>query len=136
MSAAPLSLRWRRRDVPLPAAAVVAADAVVPGLRADTLLRVTAGAHLRACAGREQGWLIVLGDRADLPWADGAVYLGWDGGVLVPTLSQPWPCADLLREPLRHLTDEPAGLIALLPGLVLTGPLPQEPLDPRWLAPA
>ncbi|MGC4812199.1 hypothetical protein ACLQ29_16885 [Micromonospora sp. DT228] len=136
MSAAQVSLRWRGRDVALPAAAVVAADAVVPELRADTLLRVTAGARLRACAGREQSWLIVLGDLADLPWADGAVYLGWDGGVLVPTLAEPWPCADLLREPLRHLTQQPAGLLALLPGLVLAGPLPQEPLDPGWLAPA
>ncbi|MEU8210955.1 hypothetical protein AB0B85_17375 [Micromonospora sp. NPDC049044] len=136
MSAPRMSLRWRQRDVPLPAAAVVAADAVVPELRADTLLRVATGARLRACAGRLQRWLIVLGDRADLPWADGAVYLGWDGGVLVPTLAQPWPCADLLREPLRHLTDERAGLIALLPGLVLAGPLPREPVDARWLAPA
>ncbi|MEU7587333.1 hypothetical protein AB0A95_13635 [Micromonospora sp. NPDC049230] len=134
MSVPPLPLRWRRRDAPLPAAAVAASAAVVAELRADTLLRVTAGAQLRACAGREQSWLIVLGDPADLPWADGAVYLGWDGGVLVPTLAEPWPCADLLREPLRHHTDQPAGLIALLPGLVLAGPLPREPLDPARLA--
>ncbi|MEU8424769.1 hypothetical protein AB0C15_28250 [Micromonospora sp. NPDC048835] len=136
MSAPHLSLQWRGRDTPLPAAAVAASGAVVAELRADALMRVTAGAHLRACAGREQGWLIVLGDRAELPWADGAIYLGWDDGVLVPTLAQPWPCADLLREPLRHLTNQQTGLIALLPGLVLAGPLPREPLDPARLAPS
>ncbi|MFI6262462.1 hypothetical protein [Micromonospora sp. NPDC051006] len=136
MNAPSLSLRWRRRDDPLPAAAVAASGAVVVELRTDTLMRVTAGARLRACIGREQSWLIVLGDPADLPWADGAVYLGWDGGVLVPTLAQPWPCADLLREPLCRLTDQQAGLIALLPGLVLAGPLPQEPVDPVRLAPS
>ncbi|MET8280602.1 hypothetical protein [Micromonospora sp. NPDC005174] len=135
MSAQALSLRWRRRDVPLPAAAVAASGAVVDGLRADTLLRVTAGARLRACAGRDQSWLVVLGDRTDLPWADGAVYLGWDDGVLVPTLAEPWPCVDLLREPLRRRTAQPSGLIALLPGLVLAGPLPREPLDPARLTP-
>ncbi|MEH1166936.1 hypothetical protein V6V47_16275 [Micromonospora sp. CPCC 205539] len=129
-----MSLRWRRRDAPLPAAAVAASGAVVAELREDTLLRVTTGARLLACAGRERSWLIVLGDQADLPWADGAVYLGWDGGVLVPTLEQPWPCADLLRDPLRRLTDQQAGLIALLPGLVLAGPMPREPLDPDRLA--
>ncbi|MFC4018436.1 hypothetical protein ACFOW4_10850 [Micromonospora sp. GCM10011542] len=136
MSAPPLSLRWRRRDEPLPAVAVAASGAVVTQLGADALMRVTAGAHLRACVGREQSWLVVLGDEADLPWADGAVYLGWDGGLLVPTLAQPWPCADLLREPLRRLTKQQTGLIALLPELVLAGPLPREPLDPARLAPS
>ncbi|GIG74921.1 hypothetical protein Pfl04_33250 [Planosporangium flavigriseum] len=130
-----MTLRWHRRDAPLPAAAVVASGAVMAELRADTLIRVAAGAQLRVCASQEQGWLIVLGDRAELPWADGAVYLGWDGGVLVPTLTEPWPCADLLREPLRRLVGQQVGLVALLPGLVLAGPLPREPVDPARLDP-
>lgn len=133
MSPSSLSLRWRRRDAPLAAAAVVASGAVVAELRVATLTRVAAGARLRACASWEQGWLIVLGDRADLPWADGATYLGWDGGVLAPTLVEPWPCADLLREPLRRLSGQQVGLVALLPGLVLAGPLPREPVDPARL---
>ncbi|MEV4825162.1 hypothetical protein [Micromonospora sp. NPDC049274] len=133
MSTPPLPLRWHRRATPLDAAAVAASGTVVAGLRTDTLLRVAAGARLRACAGRDQSWLVVLGDQVDLPWADGAVYLGWDGGVLVPTLAEPSPCADLLREPLRRHSDPQAGLIALLPGLVLAGPLPREPLDPARL---
>jgi hypothetical protein len=131
VSTSSLSLRWRRRDAPLAAAAVVASGAVVAELRVATLTRVAAGARLRACASWE--WLIVLGDRADLPWADGATYLGWDGGVLAPTLVEPWPCADLLREPLRRLSGQQAGLVALLPGLVLAGPLPREPVDPTRL---
>jgi hypothetical protein len=91
---------------------------------------LSAGATLRACASESADWLIVLGD--DLPWSDGATYLGWDSGLLTPTLLQPWPCADLLREPLRWLTgDQP--LIAVLPDLVLAGALPREPADPAQL---
>ena len=130
---ASLSLQWHWRDAPLPAAAVVASGVVVAGLRADTLIRVAAGARLSACASLEQGWLIVLGEYAELPWADGATYLGWDSGVLVPTLAKPWPCADLLRDPLHRLAGQQAGLIALLPGQVLVGPFPREPVDPARL---
>jgi hypothetical protein len=127
-----LSVRWSRRSTPLPAAAVVASGAVAADLREDTLVRVASGARLRACVGNE-GWLIVLGDPDELPWADGATYLGWDSGVLVPTLAQPWPCTDLLREPLRRLTGRQP-LVALLPELVLAGPLPREPVDPARLS--
>jgi hypothetical protein len=127
-----LPVRWSRRAEPLPAAAVAASGPVAADLRADTVVRVAAGARLRACGGAGD-WLIVLGEEDELPWADGATYLGWDSGVLTPTLVRPRPTPDLLREALRQLTGAQP-LVALLPGVVLAGPLPREPVDPARLA--
>ena len=69
-----MSRRCRRR------ASWRRATALEP-LRAAARRRIDAGAELRAAAG--DGWLLILGD--DLPWADGCVYVGHDGPLLLPT---------------------------------------------------
>ncbi|MBN9618353.1 MAG: hypothetical protein J0H43_01245, partial [Actinobacteria bacterium] len=62
---------------------------------------------------------MVLGELSDLPWADGVTYLGWDGGLLLPTLLAPSFPSDLLR---RALHSEPDELIVVLPQTVLRAP--------------
>jgi len=114
---------WRRREPPLPVAAVVAGGAASESLRIATLKRL-AEQEFRAAGG--DGWLVVLGE--ELPWADGAVYLGWDSGVLVPTTSIPSPPVALLRAAL------PAGeLVVLLPDRVLVADAPVRAADPALL---
>jgi len=131
---------WSRREPPLRAAAVAATGDVLSSLQAATIACLTAGAghaadpagrstgapgqELRAVAG--DGWLVVLGD--DLPWADGAIYLGWDSGILVPTTSAPAPPAAILRAALPA-----ADLVVLLPDRVLVSPTPVRPADPALL---
>lgn len=124
-----LSVGWVPREPPLPAVAVAGAGDAARRLRAGAVDRAGSGADLRATA--NAGWIVVLGAEPDLPWADGAVYLGWDAGLLLPTTSQPWPPADLLREAVRHRAGSVAGLVVLLPGRLLVSPMPARPLEPR-----
>src|SRR3954449_8590542 len=70
-----------RGEPPLPPAGVVATGAARERLRAAARRRIECGAELRAAEG--DGWLLLLGD--DLPWADGCVYVGHDGPLLLPT---------------------------------------------------
>lgn len=127
MTAPLFTPRWTRREPPLPAAAVAVCGAAVSGMWTAVGERVADGARLRAAAGPR--WLVVLGEAGDLPWVDGARYLGWDAGLLVPTTLLPWPAADLLRAAL-HRAAPHSGLFALLPGQALAAPLPVRPLDP------
>jgi hypothetical protein len=128
MTAVPLPLRWAPREPPLDAAAVTGRAGVAERLRAATRDRGGAGSSLRAAATAE--WIVVLGEAAELPWADGAVYLGWDSGVLVPTTVAPWPPAGLVRDALRRLTPDHCDLLVLLPEWLLASPMPVRPLDP------
>jgi hypothetical protein len=120
-------LQWSRREPPLPSAAVAATGEALDSLRSATITRIEAGAELRATAG--DGWLVVLGAGTDLPWADGAIYLGWDSGLLVPTTLAPAPAAGLLRAALPR-----EGLVSLVPDRVLVSPLPVRVADPVLLA--
>jgi hypothetical protein len=113
-------LTWTRREPPLRAAAVAGGAE----LRAATVRRLRAGAELRVAFGPE--WTLVIG--AELPWADGVTYLGWDDGLLVPTTLAPSTPAGLLRHAL------PPDALAVVPGAVLTGPAPVRPADPERLA--
>jgi hypothetical protein len=124
-----LSVSWVPREPPLPAVAVAGTGDAARRLRAGAADRAGAGADLRATANAD--WIVVLGAEPDLPWADGAAYLGWDAGLLVPTTSRPWPPADLLREAVRHRTGSVAGLVVLLPDRLLVSPMPSRPLEPR-----
>jgi len=114
-----VTLTWSRREPPLSPAAVAGGAE----LRAATVRRLRAGAELRVAIGPE--WTLVAGD--DLPWADGATYLGWDDGLLVPTTLVPSTPAGLLRHSL------PADTLAVVPGAVLTGPAPLRTADPELL---
>jgi MoxR-vWA-beta-propeller ternary system protein len=124
-----MTLRWLRREPPLACAAVAGSGAVAERLRLAAADRVAAGARLRACADAE--CVVVLGDTGDLPWADGAVFLGWDSGVLVPTTLVPSVPADLLR---RAVCGTSADLVAVMPGCVLVSSVPVRAADARLLA--
>jgi hypothetical protein len=119
---------WRPREPPLPYAAVAASGPAAARLAAATADRIRAGAGLRATAGA--GWLVVLGDPAELPWVEPATWLGWDAGLLVPTTRTPVPPAAVLREGLAAGPDE---LVVLLPDAVLVSAVPVRPADPTRL---
>lgn len=118
------ALRWRRRDLPLACAAVAGVGPVAHRLRGATADRVGTGALIRACADAE--WIVLLGDRDDLPWADGAVYLGWESGILLPTTVAPSLPAELIR---RAVGGRPTDLVAVVPGCVLVSEMPVRPVD-------
>jgi len=90
--------------------------------------RIAGGAELRAAA--DTDCVVALGDPRDLPWVDGVTYLGWDSGLLVPTMLAPWPPAPLIRESLGIELE----LVVLLRDRVLVSPIPVRPADPAALA--
>ncbi len=128
----PADLLWSRRSSPLPPAAVVASPRVAPALAAAAARRIVAGARLRAAG--DGDWLVVLGEAADLPWADRVTYVGWDGGLLVPTTMTPTPPPDLLHPALRHRSPPGCDLIVAFPDRILISPIPVRPADPAVLA--
>lgn len=105
------------REPPLPAVGVVATGAARDGLAAAARRALDGGADLRAAGAAD--WLVVLGEYEALPWADGCVYLGRDGPVLVPTTLALWPSADLVAGALGG-----APLLVVLEDVVLRGELP------------
>ncbi|MFD9597401.1 hypothetical protein ACFWA9_32255 [Kitasatospora sp. NPDC059973] len=125
-----VALRWERREPPLPAAAVLALGDAVAALAGAARERLAGGARLGVVAG--DGALLVLGAEADLPWADGARYLGLDAGVLVPTTARPRPAAALWR---RAVGAEGDRLCVLLPGHALVADPPPPTTDPAALDP-
>jgi MoxR-vWA-beta-propeller ternary system protein len=119
-----IAWEWARRLPPLDPAAVAGRGPV----RAELARRIAAGpdpARLRVAASGE--WLVALGRAEDLPWADGAVYLAWDHGILLPTTQRPTVPTELLARSLRRR--HPAELIALLPEGILTSAMPAHPVD-------
>ena len=128
----PLQLGWKRREPPLPASAVVAAGAAVAALGVAAAARVDAGTELRGAVGGD--WLLILGAEADLPWAEGVVYVGWDGGILVPTNAQTVPGADIVAPAVLKRVPPGCDLAVLLRDGVLASPRPARCLDSRELA--
>jgi hypothetical protein len=119
-------LRWKRR--------VVGFGPAVPALRAATAERLRAGARLRVAASpADGGCLLVLGAAEELPWADGARYLGRDGRALVPTTAEPYPCAALWHTALTA-GGQPDRLVVLLPERALIASEPATVADPAALA--
>lgn len=128
MTVPPLRLRWSRQEPPLPPVAVAGCGECAGRLRAAVRDRVASGAQLRAAA--DVDCVVALGDAGDLPWVDGATYLGWDAGLLVPTTLVPWPPAQLIRE---SLAIGPGAVVVLLPDRVLVSPMPVRSADPAAL---
>ncbi|HET9657406.1 MAG TPA: hypothetical protein VFP72_18785 [Kineosporiaceae bacterium] len=120
-------LSWTRRDAPLDPVAVTCRPDHADELLSATLRRVLAGHELRVATG--PGGSVVLGAGDALPWFAGAVYLGWDRGVLVPTSRAPSLPVDLLLASLRDRLPEGHGLVAVLPWAVLAAPMPVAVVD-------
>ena len=76
---------WRTREPPLPVVGVLAHDRA-----AARLARRLAGEEaLRDLdAYLDSRTIVVLGQSDDLPWVDGAIWLGEDGAGLYPTTAQ------------------------------------------------
>ncbi|MFE7558265.1 hypothetical protein [Kitasatospora sp. NPDC057500] len=125
-----VALTWERREPPLTAAAVLAVGDAVPALAAATRARLTDGARLGVLA--DDTVLLVLGAEADLPWSDGARYLGRDGDLLVPTTARPRPAPALWRAALGA---GPGDLCVLTPGHALVAAPPAPATDPEALTP-
>jgi hypothetical protein len=113
------------REPPLAPEGVVGLGSA-PALAAAALRRIDAGAELHAAAG--DGWLVVLGAADDLPWADGSVYVGRAGPLLIPTTSAISPHPELVAAALG------GGLLVVLEDAVLRGPMPTGPVDRERLA--
>src|SRR5918999_2024584 len=92
------SIRLTLREPPLTAVGVVATGPAVAPLRAAARRAIGVGADLKAAEG--EAHLVVLGAFEDLPWADGCVYVGRDGSLLVPTTRRVEPSADLVAAAL------------------------------------
>jgi hypothetical protein len=113
---------WSPRDPPLLCVAVAAFGPAASALAGSTLQRLGAGQLLTASAG--DGWLLVFGAAEDLPWCDGAVYLGNDSGCLVPTSQRCSVPPDLVRASLVEQRPRPADVFVLLPGHALETLMP------------
>jgi len=124
-----IALQWHRREPPLQSAAVAAQGTAAKHLCAGAVPRLRAGTRLRAVA--DEHWVVIVGDAHELPWADGAVYLGWEAGTLVPTTVMPFPPTDIVTRSVGHAVGE---LVVLLPGTVLVSTMPVQPADPELLA--
>lgn len=124
-----VTLSWSPQEPPRRPAAVLGREGSACRLALAVHQRGADAAGLRVAAA--PGLLLVVGDEADLPWADGATYLGREEGVLLPTTLAPSVPPDLLRQALRGRTGE-ADLV-VVPGEVLVFAAAAGAPDPAWL---
>jgi hypothetical protein len=79
------------------------------------------------------GRVVVLGEPDDLPWCPGVRYLGWDGGLLMPTEVAASVPADLLRAAAERVSGlagvQRVPVLAILPDALIFAVLPQQPVD-------
>lgn len=111
-------LKWLPRERPLtPCAAVAQGEAAQ---RLARRLLEYGEAELEQLQGvAEHGMLLVRGEAAALPWAEGVVYLGQDAeapALLLPTALRPDFPAALLERAMRAQFPTVAPPLAVLPG--------------------
>ncbi len=136
-----IGIRWAQRETALPPVAVAAVGDRARAL-ARRLLRDDLPLPLERLRGAATGdALIILGDAPDLPWVDGAIYLGKDaqaGSLLVPTNMAPSVPIDALERSLAGRFADVNPPVVVLPahGLVFSAapalPLSREKIS-RWL---
>lgn len=133
---------WSVCEPPLEPSAVIAIGPIARELglvlmgRSDPQLQA-----LRGVAGEDV--LLLLGAAADLPWIDGAVYLGRDSSapaLLVPTTHRPsLPLPLIERAILSRRERLPAPVALTVNGLLVSGaearPVSRPVLE-AWLRPA
>lgn len=111
-----ISVVWRPRTAPLDPVGVAARGEAARSLARRLLARDDeALARLNGVAARDL--LVVLGDSADLPWVDGAVYLGREPGaptLLLPTTREPSLPLPLVESAFARAADAPPPLAVLL----------------------
>jgi hypothetical protein len=136
-----IGVHWTQRETALAPVAVAAAGDRARVL-ASRLLRRDPPLPLDRLRGAATGdALVVLGEAPDLPWVDGAIYLGKDakaGSLLVPTNMAPSVPIDALERALAGRFAGVAPPLVVLPaqGLVFSAapalPLSREKIA-RWL---
>lgn len=108
---------WQLRDEPLPPIGVAARGDAARVLARRLLQRDDKTlAKLEGISAGE--WLLFRGVAEDLPWADGAIYLGRDAAapaLLLPTLWHSAPDAALLQRALKNRFQSAASLAIVPP---------------------
>jgi hypothetical protein len=111
-----ISVVWGPRRRPLDPVGVAARGEAARALARRLLAREDeALARLSGAASPEL--LVVLGDPADLPWVDGAVYLGKDAAapsLLLPTTREPSVPLPLVERALARAAGAPPPFAVLL----------------------
>ena len=126
---------WQRREPALAAVAVIGVGAVAGLLAEAAAQRLRDGAELRVVVHPE--YLLVLAAEHELPWADGARYLGWDGAALSLTTHRVLPAADLWRDAaIAEGGGDPGALVVVLPEQILLAAAPTRPADLQSLTAA
>ena len=116
MTAARIPVEWTPRHAPLEARAVVASDAAAKAL-GRRIIELDDAALRSLAAVAADDLIVVLGEAAALPWADGVVYLGRDEAapdLLLPTALAPTVPVAVLEASIRKVVAK-AAPIALLP---------------------
>lgn len=115
-------MAWRPRRTPLDPVGVAARGEAARALARRLLAREDeALARLNGAAAPEL--LIVLGDSAELPWVDGAVYLGRDAAapsLLLPTTREPSVPLPLVERACSRTVEAPPPFALLLDPPLLT----------------
>lgn len=115
---AAIPLQWLPRNRPLTPCAVAAQGEAA--LRLARRLLACADAELEQLQGvSDRETLVIRGETAMLPWAEGVIYLGQDAetpALLLPTAVRPDFPAALLERALRAQFPASAPPLAVLPG--------------------
>jgi hypothetical protein len=110
-----IPVQWRPRAAPLePVGIAVRGEAA--GVLAERLLARDDAALSRLSGVAAPGLLVVLGDGGELPWVDGAVYLGRDAeapALLLPTTHEPSVPLPLVERALLARSARSAGAAGL-----------------------
>ncbi|HKH45413.1 MAG TPA: hypothetical protein VKM72_12175 [Thermoanaerobaculia bacterium] len=134
-----ISVVWRPRAAPLDPVGVAARGEAARAL-ARRLLARGDEILVRLTGAAAPDLLIVLGASADLPWVDGAVYLGKDAAapsLLLPTTREPSVPLPLVERAFARAAGSPPPLAILLDPPLLTSleaarPILRSTLE-RWL---
>jgi hypothetical protein len=117
--AVPVVLTWAVRLEPLPPAAVLGRGSVAALLAGALADRIERGAELEVHSAADV--VLAMGSEADLPWVDGATWLGRDGAMLLPTTLRPSLDPGLVRRAVERRVGAGAGWIVLIPDALFIG---------------
>ena len=130
-----ISVVWRPRTTPLDPVGVAARGEAARALARRLLARDDeALARMEGAAAPEL--LVILGASADLPWVDGAVYLGKDAAapsLLLPTTREPSVPLPLVERAFARAAGAPPPLAILLDPPLLTSLQNARPILRRTL---
>jgi hypothetical protein len=111
-------IHWAPRNMALAPAGVAAVGETARALALRLLRSDFAGQLSRLRGAATEDSILLLGESADLPWVDGAIYLGKDSGarsLLVPTTLAPSVPIDALERALIRRFAELSPPIVVLP---------------------